>query len=40
MQNFLNGVHDRPEAAEHADLADGDGLVARQIRRYGLQVDG
>jgi hypothetical protein len=40
MQNFLNGVQDRPETAEHTDLEDGDGLVARQIRRYGLQADG
>jgi len=40
MQNFLNGVQDRPEDAEHVDLEDGDRLVARQIRRYGLQADG
>ena len=40
MQNFQDGLNDRPDVAEFSDPTDGNGQVARQIRRFGLQADG
>jgi hypothetical protein len=40
MRDFLDGVHDRPEAGDPFDPREGDAQVARQLRRYGLQADG
>lgn len=40
MQDFLDGVHDRPQPGEPLDPADDDAQVARQLPRYGLQADG
>jgi len=40
IQDFLNGLGNHPDSEGPGDAEDGNGPVARQIRRYGLEIDG
>ena len=40
IQNFRNGLGDGHDIDGQTDIADSSGQIARQIRRYGLEIDG
>ena len=40
IQDFMNGLGGRPDTDGLGGAEDGNGHVARQIRRYGLEIEG
>jgi len=40
IQDFRNGLGDSPEYDGQTDGTDSSEQIARQIRRYGLEVEG